>query len=747
MEANELKKHLIRLEKDYVEGEVYKLKESILLRGKAKAAKLFVTGFGLYDVLLNSRKVGEQLFKPGFTDYNRRVLFQECDVTSLLNEENVLEIYVGQGWYCGRFFCENSTQNFGKLPSLSYCLEVEYEDGNKESFFSHEGQMASVSEYDYAGFYDGESIDFSKPDLGAFCGEMKRIDFPEGVEIEKTLTEVKLQEEMGVKSVAKLGDKTIVDFGQNFAGVISINSDLLQKGQRIVIRHGEILNKDGSLYTANLRKAKATLSYRKGEEKGWYTPRFTYMGFRYIELSGVEYSPDLLKAHAIHTEMRRLGEFHCDNPLVNQLYSNLNWSQRSNYVEVPTDCPQRDERMGYTGDGHVYALTGSYNYDTLDFWRNFFRDLALQQLDNPDGNVSPYLPHPNPRPIGFIAMQGWGSAVSIIPEELYLQYGALDFFKEQCEPIKKYVDLEIEKAGKKRLWKAVSLGDWLSPRKGIAWQAMNNHAASNAFFVNDLRIFVELLGLLGKKEEKERYEAILEEVKEAYIKAFVNQRTGKVKKDYQGNYVLILKHVLTEDTPLRKLVQRRFVENVRKNGLDTGFFATEHLLPMLVEAGEPKLAYDVLLNESCPGWMYQIKKGATSIWERWDSLKEDGEVNESKNNGDNMVSFNHYSFGAVGEFYYQYILGIKPLEPGYKRIKIAPYPDARLGEVRGSYLSASGPIEVSYSYVGGGIRFKIKTPSPALIALPNGEKHEVEPGECEYSIKGEKAWENTSATR
>ena len=734
MLPNELKEHLVYLPKDYVEGEVYKLEEKLSFQGKIKEARLFITGFGLYDVYLNSSKVGDQLFKPGFTDYKRRVLFQEYNLLPLLQGENVLDIYVGQGWYCGRFFCENAVQNFGPSPSVSYCLEIVYENGKEEKFYSHEGQKAYVSEYDYAGFYDGEIIDFSKPDLGGICGEMRKKGFPEGVDIEKALTEVKLQEEMPILKVIVNEDTTIIDFGQNFAGVISINSDLLKPNRKIVIRHGEILNKDGSLYTANLRKAKATLTYTKGNEKGWYTPRFTYMGFRYIELKGAKYVEGLLKANAIYTDMKRLGDFHSENSLVNQLYSNLNWSQKSNYVEVPTDCPQRDERMGYTGDGHVFALTGSYNYDTLDFWKNFFRDLYLQQLDNPDGNVSPYIPHPNPRPVGFIAMQGWGSAVSIIPEEMYWQYGDLDFFKAQYESIKKYVDLEIAKAGKKRLWKAVSLGDWLSPRKGIAWQAMNNHAASNSFFVNDLRIFVELLNLLGEKEEGRYYENVLEEVKKAYIKAFVNARNGKVKKDYQGNYALILKHVLTEDSPLRRLVQQRFVENVKKNGLDTGFFATEHLLPMLVEAGETKLAYDILLNEKCPGWMYQIKAGATSIWERWDSLQENGDVNETKNNGDNMVSFNHYSFGAVGEFYYQYILGIKPLEPGYKRIKIQPYLDKRLGNVEGSYLTKEGLVKVTYSYEGEKTKFEIEVPSPSLIVLPNGETHEVEKGEYVYVI-------------
>lgn len=737
MEFNELKKHLVYLDKEYVEGDVYKLIENINLSKKVSNAKFLITGFGMYDVYLNSKKVGDQLFKPGFTYYKKRVLYQEYDIKDLLKKNNSLEIYIGQGWYSGRFYCENTTQNFGTLPSISYCLEVEYVDGTKENYFSYEGMKAYVSEYNYAGEYDGEIVDYSKSNLNEAYGELKSLEFPKDVEIEKTLTEVKIQEEVSVKNVYYHDDYTIIDFGQNFAGIISINSNLLEKGQKITIRHGEILNKDGSLYTANLRRAKATLVYKKGNEKGWYSPRFTYMGFRYIELKGIQYKENLLKAHTIYTNMERLGEFHCENELVNKLYSNLNWSQKSNYVEVPTDCPQRDERMGYTGDGHVFALTGTYNYDTLDFWKNFFKDLRLQQIDNGDGNVSAYLPHPNPKPVGFIAMQGWGNAVSIIPEILYKQYGDLNFFKDQYQAMKDYIDLEIRKAGKKYLWKAVSLGDWLSLRKGIAWQSMNNHPVSNSFFVNDLRIFLDLLKLMNKEDEYKYYEDIYNKVKKAYIKAFINTKTGKVKKDYQGNYVLILKHVLNQDSDveLRKLVQKRFVENVKKYGLDTGFYATEHLLPMLVEAGETKLAFDILLNEKCPGWMYQINKGATSIWERWDSLKEDGFVNESKNNGDNMVSFNHYSFGAIGEFYYQYILGIKPLEPGYTKIKIEPYIDKRVGNVSGSYKSRAGLIKVSYEYQKDNkIKFEIETPSNTLIRLPDGVKHEVNKGKYEYII-------------
>jgi alpha-L-rhamnosidase len=736
MNFNELRKHLVYLNKEFIEGEVYKLKENITLDKKVIKANLLITGFGMYDIYLNSSKVGQQFFKPGFSQYNKRVLFQEYDVLDLLKENNILEIYVAQGWYSGRFFCENTVQNFGTLPSISYILEILYEDNSSKVFTSYPHQKTYISEYDYAGIYDGEVIDFSKENLDKELGELEIKEFPNEVEIQKTLTEVTLNEEVTIKNITSNDDgTTIIDFGQNFAGVISINTDLLSKGQQITIRHGELLTNEGKLYTSNLRKAKATIIYKKGDEKGIYTPRFTYMGFRYIELKGIEYKKGLVKAHALYTNMQRLGEFQCDNVLVNKLYSNLNWSQKSNYVEVPTDCPQRDERMGYTGDGHVFALTGSYNYDTLDFWKNFFADVTKQQLDNPDGNIAPYVPCPKPRPVGFITMQGWGSAISIIPETMYNQYGDEEFFKNQYDAMKKYIDLEISKAGPKYLWKGVSLGDWLSLRKGMAWQAINNAPVSNAFFVNDLRIFLRLLKLMNKEDEYKHYEEIYQKVKNAYIKAFINKKNGKVKKDYQGTYVLALKHVLIEDSTLKKLVQTRFVENVKKYGLDTGFFATEFLLPMLVESNETKLAYDILLSDKCPGWMYQINKGATTIWERWDSLKDDGQVNESQNNGDNMVSFNHYSFGAVGEFFYQYILGIKALEPGYTKIKIQPYPDKRLGNVKGSYLSRSGKIVVNYFYFEDKIKFEIEVPTSTLIILPNGEEHNVEQGKYEYLIK------------
>lgn len=735
MDANNLKKYFVYLNKPYIEGEVYKiidLFEADL--SNIKEANLYVTGFGMYDLYLNNAKVGKQLFKPGYTYYSKRVLFQCYDIKSFLKANNTLKIYVAQGWYAGRFFCENTTQNYGELPSISYVIEVTTNDNKQFILTSSLNKSAYISEYNYAGEYDGEVIDFTKDEIDTKIRDLEPFSVPNDLLIEKTLTEVKLQEEMQVKEVINHDTYTIVDFGQNFAGVISIDVTKLNKGETITIRHGEILNDDGSLYTANLRKAKATLIYTKGDNNEFYTPRFTYMGFRYIEISGVKYVDGLIKANAIYTDMERTGYFKCDNLKVNQLYNNLVWGQKSNYVEVPTDCPQRDERLGYTGDGHVFALTGSYNFNTNNFWHNFFEDLRLGQEDNIDGNVPPYLPQVGPKTVGFMTMQGWGNAVSIIPEIMYWQYNDLSFVTKYYDSIKKYVNLEINKAGKKNLWNGISLGDWLSLGKGVAWQAMNNHPVSNSFFVNDLRILSSFAKLLNYQEDYNYYSNKYLEVKNAYIKAFIN-KFGKVKKDYQGTYALALKHVLTDDCEIKNKVVDKFIKNVKKNGLQTGFFGTEHLLPLLCDNNEAKLAYDVLLSETCPGWMYQVNRGATTTWERWDAIKEDGKVNESKMSNDNMVSFNHYSFGSVGEFYYQYILGIKPLLPGYEKIQIKPYIDKRLGKVDGSFNSIKGLIKVSYDYVDNNrIKYNIEVPSNALIILDDNHIFEVDKGSYEYIV-------------
>ena len=690
------------------------------------------TALGVYEAELNGVKIGRQMFAPGFSYYPRRVLYQTHEVTELLREgENTLTVYLGQGWYCGRFLCENQTQIYGEQPAVAWILELEDAAGSRR-LVSDETVEELESPYEYAGEYDGEIYfaDGREKVTGHAAAYTREAPFA----LEPTLTEVRLQDEMPVREATVQGDVTILDFGQNFAGIVEIDPSFLTN-ETITIRHGEILNADGSLYTANLRKAKATIVYHAGAEKKKYRPRFTYMGFRYMELSGAAYQPGMIKAYALHTEMERTGYFSCENPLVQKLYENQVWGQKSNYVEVPTDCPQRDERMGYTGDGQVFALTGAYNFNTDVFWKNFLRDLELGQLDNTEGYVCATVPQTGPAGIGFISMLGWGNAVTILPEMMYRQFGDEEALPRQYESMKLFVEAEIRRMGKKNLWIGPSLGDWLAMGKGIAWQAMHNNPVSNAFIVHDLKVISETAERLGKREDAARYRRQLAATTDAYIKKFVSKK-GIVAKDYQSAYIMALKFVLPEGE-LRERVKKNFVANIRKNGLQTGFFATEHLLPLLVEAGEQKLAYDVLLQESCPGWMYQVKCGATTTWERWDALKPDGTVNEEKmaGSGENMVSFNHYAFGSVGEFYYQYILGIRPEKPGFAKLHFAPYPDERLGGVSGSYLSVSGKIESAWWYGTDGCHIRLATPVEAVVLLPDGRSENVPAGTYEWTMK------------
>ena len=757
-QMQELKKHFITAEGEYVEGNVTVFRQTFTPKAQIREAVLYATALGVYEAEINENKVGEQMFAPGYSYYPRRVLYQKHDVTNMLEQtENELIFYLGQGWYCGRFLCENQTQIYGERSAVSWILQIAYADGTTEEICSNPEVEILESPYEYAGEYDGE-IYHANRCSGAdvqVIGHAMEDKQEKPFVLEPTTMEVRLQDEMKVQSVSSCGDKVILDFGQNFAGVVEIDPSVIPEGATITIRHGEILNADGTLYTANLRKAKATIVYHVGNDKRIYHPRFTYMGFRYMELSGVEYQEGMIRARAIHSQMTRTGNFQSTNVLVQQLYNNQVWGQKSNYVEVPTDCPQRDERMGYAGDGQVFALTGAYNYNTDGFWKNFLRDLELGQMDNTEGYVCATVPQTGANGIGFLSMLGWGNAVTIIPNMLYWQFGDEEALLAQYDSMKLFVDAEIRKMGRKNLWIGPSLGDWLAMGKGMAWQAMHNNPVSNSFIVNDLKIITQVARKLNKTEDAAKYQAQYEATRDAYIKKFVN-KNGVVAKDYQSAYIMALQYVIPEGE-LRGKVLSKFVKNVRREGMTTGFFATEFILPLLIEAGEQELAYDVLLHEGCPGWMYQVKCGATTTWERWDALRPDGTVNEEKNMGsdENMVSFNHYAFGSVGEFYYQYILGIKPLAPGYQKIKIQPYPDLRLGEVSGSYQSCAGEIKVAWKFCGEPLssdakknddnavpasassewKLEVTTPSETEIHLPDGSVQQVLAGSYEFNCQ------------
>lgn len=727
----DLKNHFITVDRPYKEGAVEVFGQSIPA-SDVRRATLTITALGVYEAELNGRKIGDLLFTPGYTYYPRNLHYQVYDVTALLAEENLLRVWLGQGWYCGRFTCDNKTQIYGEQPAVSWVLETEMRDGSVQRFCSDgEGVKAVRSPYGYAGFYDGEvyyadggpdEVIQPVPYTGAL---------PET--LEESATGVKIQEEMPVQSFTKTGDGVILDFGQNFAGIVEIDPAKMSGGT-LKLRHGEILHPDGTLYTTNLRKARAEVVYHRGASTEKYRPRFTYMGFRYVELTGTDYVPGLVTAYAVYNEMERTGAFSCENPLADRLYQNQVWGQKSNYVEVPTDCPQRDERMGYTGDGHVFALTGAYNFDTEAFWAKFLKDIRYSQVDNSEGYVAPTIPAQGPAGIGFLTMLGWGNCVTIVPEMLYWQYGTDKYLREQYESMRAFVECEIRKMGEANLWLAPNLGDWLTMGRDVAFMAMHNGPVSNAFIVNDLRILSWAAERFGRTADAERYAVQLEKTREAYLAAFVKE-DGTMTDDYQGAYIMALRFVIPRGELWNKVFVR-LVEKLRAEGMQTGFFATEHLLPLLADNGEAKLAFDLLFQEECPGWMYQVKRGATTIWERWDALRPDGTVNESKMSDDNMVSFNHYAFGSVGEFYYRYILGIQPAEPGFARVRVHPFMDARLGNVEGSYRSRAGEIQVSWQIREGSAALEVETPVPAEIVLPNGEVKQVSAGTYRYQRGG-----------
>ncbi|KAF1299070.1 alpha-L-rhamnosidase [Enterococcus sp. JM4C] len=734
MSLEELKKHFITSENaEYTEGAVTVFGQQLHLTEKPIAAELKMTALGIYEAEIDGVKIGDQLFAPGYTYYPKDLFYQTYDILDYLTPgSHELKVYLGQGWYSGRFTHENQVKIYGDRTAISWEITLTYAAGTSEKIYSDSTVKELASPYQYAGFYDGEIYDsrIVEETIGQvveFTGAI-----PEN--LSETHLKVKIQEELPIQEVIVKEGKTIIDFGQNFAGIVEINLDKLPKDAHVKLRHAEILTEDQELYTANLRKAKAETVIFANGDSGWYRPRFTYMGFRYVELTGVTYQEGLLVGKAIYSEMPRTGSFSSANKKIERLFNNQLWGQKSNYVEVPTDCPQRDERMGYTGDGQAFALTGSYNFDTENFWRKFFKDIRFSQMDNSEDFVAPTVPATGPAGIGFLNMLGWGNAVTIIPEMLYWQYGSSKLQEEQYESMKKFVDSEIRHM-ENDLWLAPNLGDWLMPGKDMAWMAVNNGPVSNAFIVNDLVILTRLAERLGQTEDAAYYGQQLAKTRAAYTKQFIDE-DGVVAGDYQGAYVMAIQY--GDVTPeLRQKLLANLVKDVEKNGLNTGFFATEYLLPLLVETGEEKLAFDVLLDEGCPGWMYQVNNGATTIWERWDALKEDGSVNDVKieHSNENMVSFNHYAFGSVGKFYYQYILGIQPLEPGYRKILIKPFIDPRIGEVAGQFNSRAGEIKSAWKYLTDEtVEFTIVTPQPTKIELPNGETHEVEAGEYSYQI-------------
>jgi alpha-L-rhamnosidase len=713
------------------------LRRAFTLDQKPVSARLYVTALGLYEASLNGARIGQDSFTPGWTDTNKRVQYQVYDVgAQLVVGENVLGAILGDGWYCGHV-AQKGREVYGDRPKLLAQLELTLADGRREAIVTDESwQVASgpILEND---LLMGESYDARQELPGWLSGGRPAGDwqparlFPTpAIELSPMLAGTVQAHETLVAPAAprKLpgwgSHRFIYDFGQNLVGNVTLRVTA-PAGTTLKLRYAEMLGADGELYVDNLRTARATDFYTcKGDPAGEsWTPRFTFHGFRYAEISGLprELAPTAatLVAHVLHTELPPSGDFSCSEPLLNQLQHNIQWGQRGNYLEVPTDCPQRDERLGWTGDAQAFIRTGAWNRDVAAFFTKWQRDIADAQA--PNGSVPAVVPAVDLAPGD--GGPGWADAAIICPWTIYQCYGDRAILEQHFASLRGYVDyLATQSLDGIRLHPQLGkwggFGDWLAlDGSGLIDGGTPKDLIATAFYAHDARLLAAIARVLDRPAEATKYEAVAEQVTQAFQRRFVTS-DGLVTGNTQTSYVLAL-HFDLVPPALRPKLAAELVRDIKKRGnkLSTGFIGTPYLLHELAREGHLDVAYDLLMQKDWPSWLYAVTQGATTIWERWDGwTKEKGFQDKGMN------SFNHYAYGAVGDWLYRVVAGIEldPQSPGYKHFRLQPQPGGPLTSARGTHLSPHGEIVSSWHRAAGSFTWEVTVPpnTTATARLP-----------------------------
>ncbi len=719
-----------------------------------KSARIYATAMGIYEIALNRKKVGEDYFAPGFTSYQSRLMYQTYDVTKSLKEENTLTATVAGGWAVGSFVFTRKNRITADRQALLLELRITYVDGSTEVIGTGpDWEVSMDGPVRAADWYDGECYDATvcennmswHPASPEFLRVHPKITASEGamVRAHETLTPVRC---------TKTKEGLIYDFGQNFAGVAELFLDG-KAGQKITVCHAEILNPDGTLNVKFLRTAKATLTYTCRDGKQLYSPHFTYMGFRYICVSGIEEADLTVVARAVYSDVEQKGSFACSSEKLNQLQSNITWSAKSNFMDIPTDCPQRDERMGWTGDIAVFAPTACYNFDMTRFLDKWLMDVQAEQLKTGGiPNTVPAQGYGFPATMPAMAVEFWGDACILVPWALYQAEGDKGILEKYYDMMKRYVDAcrfwaSLFSIGKHRyLWHTPSVlhfGDWIAPDvpKMSQWQKRSKWTAT-ASLKHTSELLVQIAEILGKNEDAKKYKKVSDGAKEAY-RGILTDGNGKLKEEFQTGYVLPLYFDIF-DGQEKKKAAGYLAELVRKNDycIGTGFPGTPYILFALADNGKKEEAYRMLMNEKCPSWLYEVKMGATTIWERWDGLSEDGTCPISNDGTDMMISYNHYASGAVGDFFYRRIAGIEPVTPGYKSFQICPVPGGGLTWAKAQLETPYGKIQSDWEITGGQFRIRAMVPAgcECTLVLPDGSRERLFSGSYERScpILGEK---------
>lgn len=675
---------------------------------QVKSATLAITALGVYEATLNGKRVGEFILAPGWTTYKDRLQYQEYDVTNLLKDTNHLEILVGKGWYRGRlpgWKTASNQENYKKQPAgMIATLEIHYHDGSSLTIHSDESWSCRESKVRFSELYDGETFDASFEtesihNVEEFDGPTNTLILQEGEEIREQ------DHILPARLITTPKGELVLDFGQIITGYleIQVNADAHEV---VELSHGEVLDKDGNFYNENYRSAKSKYIYICKDGLQSYKPKFTFYGFRYIRIDSFPKGIDTakienFKAIVIHSKMCRTGNITTSNPMLNKLFRNIIWGQKGNFVDVPTDCPQRDERLGWTGDAQVFIKTAALNFDVEKFFTKWLKDMASDQEES--GGI----PHVIPDVLGEHSSSAWADAVTICPWELYMAYGNKRILENQYEAMTKWVNYITNHTKDTYLWTGGShFGDWLgldAPSGSYKGSSREDFIAS-AFYAYSTSLVIKTGKVLGKDvtEYENLYENILKTFQSTYPVYFT-----------QTECILAAHFRLSPDckATVDQLATMIIDAGVK---LQTGFVGTPYLLHVLSDYGYEELAYSLLLRDKYPSWLYPVTKGATTIWEHWDGIMENGDFWSA-----NMNSFNHYAYGAVADWLYGVCAGIKPMEdyPGYEKVQIHPHPDKRLDMFKASLETRHGHIHSEWTKEEGNWRYDINTPVDAVITI------------------------------
>lgn len=604
------------------------------------SATLSVTALGVYEATLNNHRVGDFIMAPGWTSYHNRIQVQKYDVSELLCEDNVLILELAEGW----FWRLKKNQPKAIISEL----HIVYTDGTEEYLGTDESWLVAESNLRFCHLYDGVKYDATHNPV--FDTEAKiASDNSQKLLIAQEGEIVKEQERLGVKEIIITPKgETVLDFGQNMTGYLEITVDA-KRGDEISFSFGEILDNDGNFYNANYRNAKALYKYTCKDSLQTYKPNLTFYGFRYVRVDSypTEIKPENFTAIVVHSDMKRTGFIESSDPLLNQLFSNIVWGQKGNFLDIPTDCPQRDERFGWTGDAQVFIRTASYNYNVLKFFKKWLGDVKAEQYEN--GGVPDFIPSIYPRKPRFST--AWSDAIAICTWQCYLTYGNTEIIENLFEPVRKWVDYITKNTTKTNLWFGGDhYADWLElgGKEGECKGPTRDDLVASAYYANSVNLLVKMGKVLGY--DVSTYEELHKNIRSAFIKEF--------RDDFktQTEHIMALQFELT-DNPQK--VADSLATLIKKDGdkIQTGFVGTPYILHVLSRYGYSELAYTLLLRREYPSWLYPISKGATTIWEHWDGIKPNGDIWPVS-----MNSYNHYAYGAVGDWMYGVMAGINTVE-------------------------------------------------------------------------------------